>query len=246
LKKITFLLISIIVVAGLAACSQATPETIIETVEVEKVVTVEVEKEVAVEKVVTVEVEKEVAVVEQVEVTRVVVEEVEVPVVETVEVEKVVAVAVTSTPTPLPTATPTPVWENVAQQLILREITFVQDHGESKPFRFSCAGNGIYGVQDFASTLSLQKGEVIFIIPNAGNLDLWGETAGFRISGDNTVELVPRSSRKFQDSRDGQLYESLSLNEALDLATAGYLRWIGGQHGDAGLVAKCDPQYQAE
>ena len=244
MKKIEKFLILIVV--GLAACSQPTPETIIETVEVEKVVTVEVEKEVEVEKVVTVEIEKEVVVVETVEVTRVVIEEVEVPVVETVEVEKVVEVVLTPTPTPLPTATPTPGWENLAQQLILRDITFVQDHGESNPTRFTCAGDGIYGTQDFASTLPLQTSEFIFTLPNTGNLDLWGETAGFKIYGDDTVELVPRSRNKFQDPRDGQLYESLTLNEALDLASAGYLRWIGGQQGNAGLVAGCDPRYPAQ
>ncbi len=57
-----FLLVALVM--GLTACSAATPETIIQTVEVEKVVTKEVEvvvtKEVEVEKVVTVEVEKEV------------------------------------------------------------------------------------------------------------------------------------------------------------------------------------------
>jgi hypothetical protein len=222
MKKMTFL--PILIVVGLAACSQTTPKTIIETVEVEKIITVEVEKEVEVEKVVTVEVS----------------------VIETVEVEKIVEVVVTATPTPLPTVTPTPVWKNTAQQLILREITLVQDHGESNPFRFTCAGNGVYGTQEFVSALSLSKDEFIFAVPNAGNLDLWGESSGFKIYGDNTVELVPRSSNKFQDSRDGQLYASLSLNEALDLATAGYLFWVGGEHGDVGYVAECDPQYQAE
>ena len=165
MKKLVFLLI--LVVFGLAACNQATPETIVQTVEVEKVVTVEVEKEVEVEKVVTVEVEKEVEVekvvtveVEKevtVEVTRVVVEETEVPAEETVEAEEVAEAAQTPTATPLPTATPTPEWANAAQKLILDELTFVQDNGEGAAFRFTCAGNGIYGVQDFASTLSLRR-----------------------------------------------------------------------------------------
>ncbi len=63
LKTIGLLVVVAILVAIAAACgSAAQPVTVIQTVEVEKVVTVEVEKEVAVEKVVTVEVEKQVEV----------------------------------------------------------------------------------------------------------------------------------------------------------------------------------------
>ncbi len=68
--RILSLLFVFVVILGLAACGQAAPETVVETVEVEKVVTVEVEKEVEVEKVVTVEVEKEVEKVVEVEVEK--------------------------------------------------------------------------------------------------------------------------------------------------------------------------------
>ncbi|HXV97745.1 MAG TPA: hypothetical protein VEC93_04915, partial [Anaerolineae bacterium] len=63
LKLLGLLLVMAILVTIAAACGAApTPATIVQTVEVEKVVTVEVEKEVEVEKIVTVEVEKEVEV----------------------------------------------------------------------------------------------------------------------------------------------------------------------------------------
>ncbi|MBI1881416.1 MAG: hypothetical protein HYR94_24820 [Chloroflexi bacterium] len=64
LFKVLGLLVGIALLVTLAAaCGAApTPETVIQTVEVEKVVTVEVEKQVEVEKVVTVEVEKQVEV----------------------------------------------------------------------------------------------------------------------------------------------------------------------------------------
>jgi len=73
LKVLALLLVVSVLVAIAAACGPApTPATIVQTVEVEKVVTVEVEKQVEVEKVVTVEVEK------QVEVEKIVTVEVEV------------------------------------------------------------------------------------------------------------------------------------------------------------------------
>lgn len=63
LKVLALLLVPVALVVIAAACGAASaPETVIQTVEVQKVVTVEVEKEVEVEKVVTVEVEKEVEV----------------------------------------------------------------------------------------------------------------------------------------------------------------------------------------
>lgn len=63
LKVLALLLVVSTLVVIAAACGPApTPATIVQTVEVEKVVTVEVEKQVEVEKVVTVEVEKQVEV----------------------------------------------------------------------------------------------------------------------------------------------------------------------------------------
>jgi hypothetical protein len=227
----------------ISACSQTTPtpvtvvETVIvkETVPVEKVVEVVVTKEIEkpVEKIVTVEVEieKEVMVVETVEVEKIV------EVVETVEVVKEVTVKVPVTVTSTPTATVDPTNPKVKE--VLNQITMVQHHHDRDTGldSFTCVsrGLGLNGVE-------VDPEGAIYVGPNSMDFDLWGVVALFQINPDGSIFLVPQETGgRFVDP-DGIEYRSLTRQEALSLFASGDAIWIG-DHGEAGRVGECDPQY---
>jgi hypothetical protein len=244
------ILVVFMILAFAAACTQPTVEPTpivkIETVivketvpvtvekEVQVVVTREVEKEVEKEVTVikTVEVEKEVTVIKTVEVEK------EVTVVATVEVPKVVTVEVQVTPTP--TLEPTADRTSAKVRELLSQITLVQHHydPDTQLNSFTCAsrGQGLAGIK-------VDPRGPRFIGPNAGDFDLWGAAALFKISPDGTVELVTQQSGgKFTDL-EGIEHESFSREQALELFASGDAKWLGTQ-GEAGRIGDCDPQYK--
>jgi hypothetical protein len=244
LKKSLLLLVVLVMLALIAACTQATPVVKVETVVVKETVpvTVEVEKEVEVivtkevekivEKVVTVEVEKEVPVVETVEVEK------EVPVVETVEVIKVVTVEVqvTATPSPEPTADRT----DPKVREILSQVTLVQHHydPDTQLTSFTCASKGL-GLD----AIKVDPRGPRFVGPNAGDFDVWGVSALFKINPDGKIELVPQQSGgKFVDPEGIEL-TSIPGQQALELFASGDAKWLG-THGEPGRIGECDPQYK--
>jgi len=235
-----------VILALIAACTQATvtPEVVVQTVVVKETVPVEVEKKVEVvvtkvvekevEKVVTVEVEveKEVTVIKTVEVEK------EVPVVETVEVVKIVTVEVQVTPTP--TLEPTADRTHPKVREVLSQITLVQHHydPDTKLTSFTCAskGQGLNGVK-------VDSRGPRFVGPNAADFDLWGVAALFKVSPDGRIELVPQQSGgKFVDP-DGIEHNSFTLEQALELFASDDAKWLG-THGEAGRIGECDPQYK--
>lgn len=245
-KKTLLLLVVLVMLALIAACTQATPVVKVETVVVKETVpvTVEVEKEVEVvvtkevekivEKVVTVqvEVEKEVPVVETVVVEK------EVPVVETVEVTKVVTVEVqvTATPSPEPTADRT----DPKVREILSQVTLVQHHydPDTELTSFTCASKGL-GLD----AVKVDPRGPRFVGPNAGDFDVWGVAALFKIYPDGKIELVPQQSGgKFVDPEGIEL-ESIPETQAFELFASGDAKWLGA-HGEAGRIGECDPQYK--
>lgn len=243
-KKTLLLLVVLVMLALIAACTQATPVVKVETVVVKETVpvTVEVEKEVEVvvtkevekivEKVVTVEVEKEVTVVETVVVEK------EVPVVETVEVTKVVTVEVqvTATPSPEPTANRT----DPKVREILSQVTLVQHHydPDTELTSFTCASKGL-GLD----AVKIDPRGPRFVGPNAGDFDVWGVAALFKIYPDGKIELVTQQSGgKFIDPEGIEL-ESIPGPQAFELFASGDARWLGA-HGEAGRIGECDPQYK--
>jgi hypothetical protein len=181
---------------------------------------------------VTVEVEKEVVVVETVEVEK------EVTVIETVEVIEVVTVEVTpepATPTPEPTLdTTSPMVDEV-----LNRITYVQHHYDLETERdvFTCASRG-----EGLNAVEIDTQGPRFVGPNAGDFDLWGVVALFKISPDGSIMLVPQQTGgRFVDP-EGIEHDSFTLEQALELFATGNALWLD-DHGEAGRIGECDPQY---
>lgn len=140
----------------------------------------------------------------------------------------------TGTPAPLITGTPAP-----AVNEVLNQVTLVQHHYD--PYDdltwFTCAspGLGLSGVEPdpFGPR---------YVGPNAGDFDLWGIVGLFRIAPNGDITFVPqRPAPHFVDPEDNT-YNRLSLQETLELFASGDAVWIG-QHGEAGRVGECDPQY---
>lgn len=247
--KILLLLVGCVGLAVIAACNQSTPTPVtatatpivkIETVVVKETVPVTVEKEVQVvvtkevpkevEKIVTVEVEKEVTVVKTIEVEK--------EVVETVEVVKIVTKEVLVTPTP--TLEPTADRTHPKVREILSQVTLVQHHydPDTALTSFTCAsrGKGLEGVK-------IDPRGPRFVGPNAGDFDLWGTVALFKISADGGVELAPQQSGGWFTSPEGIESKSFSREQALEFFASGDAKWLGA-HGQAGRIGECDPQYK--
>lgn len=255
--KIFLLVIGCAGLAMIAACAQSTPTPIpatatpivkIETVVVKETVPVTVEKEVQVivtkevpkevEKIVTVEVVKEVPVEVEKKVTVIKTVEVEKKVVETVEVVRVVTKEVLVTPTP--TLEPTADRTDPQVREILSQVTLVQHHydPDTTLTSFTCAsrGKGLEGIK-------VDPRGPRFVGPNAGDFDLWGTVALFKISPDGRTELVPQQSGGWFTSPAGIESRSFSREEALDFFANGEAKWLGAQ-GQAGRIGECDPQYK--
>lgn len=234
-RKIVSFIAVLVMLAVIAACSQATatPVVKVETVVVKETVPVQVEVVVTkeVEKVVTVEVPKEVTVVQTVEVEK------EVAVVETVEVEKMVTVEVQVTPTP--PVEPTADRTHPKVREVLSQVTLVQHHTDPKTNleAFTCVsrGQGILGVK-------ADPQGPIYVGPNAADFDLWGVIALFKVNPDGTIELVPQESGgKFVDP-EGIEHTSFPLEKALEFFASEDAKWLGA-HGEQGRIGECDPQY---
>ncbi len=140
----------------------------------------------------------------------------------------------TGTPAPLITGTPAP-----AVNEILNQVTLVQHHYD--PYDdytwFTCAspGLGLSGVEP-------DRFGPRYVGPNAGDFDLWGVVGLFRIAPGGEITFVPqRPAPHFIDAEDNT-YDRLSLQETLELFASGDAVWIG-QHGEAGRIGECDPQY---
>ncbi len=237
-KIVSFIAVSVIL-AMIAACTQATATPVVKIETVEVVVTKEVEKEV--EKVITVEVEKVVTVEvpKEVTVVQTVVVEKEVPVVETVEVEKVVTVEVQVQVTPTPPTEPTADRTHPKVREVLSQVTLVQHHTDPKTKleAFTCVsrGQGILGVK-------ADPQGPLYVGPNAADFDLWGVIALFKVNSDGTIELVPQESGgKFVDP-EGIEHTSFPLEQALEFFASGDAKWLG-THGEQGRIGECDPQY---
>lgn len=235
---------AIIILALMAACTQATPVVVVETVVVKETVPVEVEK--TVEVIITKEIEKEVTVVTTVEVPKEVtvvktveVEvEKEVTVVETVEVTKLVRVEVQVTPTP--TLEPTADRTDPKVREVLDQVTLVQHHydPDTQLTSFSCASQGL-GLNG----IKVDPRGPRYVGPNSADFDLWGEVALFKISSDGSVELVPeQSGDKFIDP-EGIEHTSFTREQALEFFASGDARWLG-THGEPGRIGECDPQFK--
>lgn len=143
-------------------------------------------------------------------------------------------IAATSTPTPLVTGTPAP-----AVNEIVNQVTLVQHHYD--PYDdftwFTCAspGLGLSGVE-------IDPFGPRYVGPNAGDFDLWGVVGLFRIAPNGDITFVPqRPAPHFVDPEDNT-YTRLSLQDTLELFASGEAVWIG-QHGEAGRIGECDPQY---
>lgn len=261
--KILLLLICCLGLAVIAACAQSTPtpvaatatpivkiETVVvkETVPVTVKVPVTVEKEVQivvtkevpkeVEKIVTVEVVKEVPVEVEKKVTVIKTVEVEKEIVETVEVVRVVTKEVLVTPTP--TLEPTADRTHPKVREILSQVTLVQHHydPDTTLTSFTCAsrGKGLEGVK-------VDPRGPRFVGPNAGDFDLWGTVALFKIFSDGRTELAPQQSGGWFTSPEGIETQSFSREQALEFFASGEAKWLG-THGQAGRIGECDSQYK--
>ncbi len=149
-------------------------------------------------------------------------------------------VAPQNTTTPPGTTTPpaTPVQDPVANQ-ILNEVTLVQHNYD--PYDdytwFNCAspGLGLMGVEP-------NPAGPIYVGPNAGDFDLWGVIGLFRVTPEGVITFVPQRPAEYFTNPEGTQIERLSLEQTLDLFAGGEAVWIG-EHGQAGRIAACDPQY---
>jgi hypothetical protein len=82
-----------------------------------------------------------------------------------------------------------------------------------------------------------------FVGPNAGDFDLWGVVALFKVYPDGRTELVPQQTGgRFVDP-EGIEHQSFSREQALEFFASGDAKWLGS-HGQAGRIGECDPQYK--
>lgn len=143
-----------------------------------------------------------------------------------------------ATPTATPGATATAIADPNVNE-IMNQVTLVQHHYD--PYDdftwFTCAspGLGVNGVE-------VDPFGPRYVGPNAGDFDLWGVIGLFRVAPDREITFVPQRPAPFFVDPEGIERERLTLEETLELFANGQAVWIG-EHGQAGRIGECDPQY---
>jgi hypothetical protein len=139
-------------------------------------------------------------------------------------------------------------------RVLFEETTFVQLLWEQYGYaQTACAGNGLNNIQARAD------GPIV-LIPNAGDLSVFGSNVAVRLSPNGEITFIPRVQGQMirvpinvGDKIQGQETPSLTMNEALQLMAAGLLTWTakdhgpyGNGHGLPGHIAACDPLFNEE
>jgi hypothetical protein len=76
---------------------------------------------------------------------------------------------------------------------------------------------------------------------NAGDLDIQGVVALFKIDPDGTIWAVPQQTGGIFVDDEGIEHDSYTLEEALGFFASGDAVWTG-EHGESGRIEDCDPQ----
>ena len=136
-------------------------------------------------------------------------------------------------------------------KVLFEEMTLVQLLWEQTGYaRTRCVGNGLNNVEP------LTEGPMI-LIPNAGDLAAGGSNVSIKLSPDGKITFIPRVPGQrirvpmdVGGKREGEEVLSLSLDEAMQLMSAGKLAWTAKDkgpyrngHGLPGHIAICDPWY---
>lgn len=139
-------------------------------------------------------------------------------------------------------------------RVLFEETTFVHLLWEQYGYAATaCAGNGLHNIQPLA------EGPIV-LIPNAGDLSVFGSNVSVKLSPDGQITFIPRVQGQLiripinlGDKVAGQEVLSLSLGEARQLMAAGLLVWtakdhgpFGNGHGLPGHIAACDPSFNEE
>jgi hypothetical protein len=121
---------------------------------------------------------------------------------------------------------------------ILNQVPLVQHHynPDTEEEWFTCAsrGLGLNGVEP-------DPDGAIFVGANAGDFDIQGVVALFKIDPDGTISAVPQQTGGIFVDDEGTEHDSYTLEEALGFFASGDAVWTG-EHGESGRIEDCDPQ----